>query len=229
MTDCCDVLERLSLYVDREMTAEEFDLVRGHLQECPGLPALLPHGGGGEAAGPRLRVLRPGPLYPARPHPGRAAGAVRAVLQRVSRAEVRVHEAFERPSLSRPVASAAASWFCSGVARGDTAAEADWLIDKMVGLRVFADAEGKMNLDIRQAGGAFLVVSQFTLLADTRKGRRPSFIQAAGPDAGRALYRYVAERLGALGFAVETGEFGAHMAVELVNEGPVTILLDSAD
>ena len=92
---------------------------------------------------------------------------------------------------------------------------------------IFADEQGKMNLDIAQSGGAFLVVSQFTLLADTRKGRRPSFIRAADPRTGEALYRYVVERLRAAGFGVETGEFGAHMLVEIANDGPVTIILDT--
>jgi D-aminoacyl-tRNA deacylase len=90
-----------------------------------------------------------------------------------------------------------------------------------------ADAEAKMNLDLRQAGGSFLLVSQFTLLADTRKGRRPSFIPAADPATGEELYRYTAEQLRAQGFTVETGEFGAHMVVHIANDGPVTILLDT--
>jgi D-tyrosyl-tRNA(Tyr) deacylase len=115
-----------------------------------------------------------------------------------------------------------------GVAQGDTEAHADRIVDKIIGLRVFADAEAKMNLDLRQVGGALLVVSQFTLLADLRKGRRPSFIDAAAPEAGEALYRYVVQRLRAAGFTVETGEFGAHMVVEIANDGPVTILLDTA-
>ncbi len=114
-----------------------------------------------------------------------------------------------------------------GVAQGDTTANADTLIDKMTGLRVFADVEAKMNLDIRQAEGSFLVVSQFTLLADTRKGRRPSFIHAADPSTGEELYRYVVDRLRAQGFTVETGEFGAHMMVHIANDGPVTIVLDT--
>jgi D-tyrosyl-tRNA(Tyr) deacylase len=114
-----------------------------------------------------------------------------------------------------------------GVAQGDTEAQADRIVDKTIGLRVFADAEAKMNLDLRQVGGALLVVSQFTLLADTRKGRRPSFIDAAAPETGEALYHYVVQRLRAAGFTVEMGEFGAHMVVEIANDGPVTILLDT--
>jgi D-aminoacyl-tRNA deacylase len=97
----------------------------------------------------------------------------------------------------------------------------------MTGLRVFADAEAKVNLDIRQAAGSFLIVSQFTLLADTRKGRRPSFIRAADPTTGEELYRYMVDLLRTQGFTVETGEFGAHMLVHIVNDGPVTILLDT--
>jgi len=114
-----------------------------------------------------------------------------------------------------------------GVAQGDTREQADKLVDKMAGLRVFADPDAKMNLDILQAEGSFLLISQFTLLADTRKGRRPSFIRAADPATGEALYHYTAERLRGLGFVVATGEFGAHMVVQIANDGPVTILLDT--
>jgi D-tyrosyl-tRNA(Tyr) deacylase len=116
-----------------------------------------------------------------------------------------------------------------GVARGDTEAEAARLVEKMVALRVFQDEAGKMNLDIRQAAGAFLVVSQFTLLANLQKGRRPSFERAAEPAQGRALYASVIDHLRALGFAVETGDFGAHMLVQIENDGPVTIVLDTED
>lgn len=154
---------------------------------------------------------------------------MRAVLQRVTHAAVQVYGAAgdAEPLATRRIGHGFAVLL--GVAQGDTTAEADRLVEKMVGLRVFADAEAKMNLDIRQVGGAFLIVSQFTLLADTRKGRRPSFIRAAAPGEGEALYRYVGERVRAAGFVVETGEFGAHMVVEIANDGPVTILLDTAE
>ena len=152
---------------------------------------------------------------------------MKVVLQRVVSARVEVfkdaHDA--TPHAVRGIAHGFAVLL--GVAQGDTTVSADKLIDKMTGLRVFADAEAKMNLDIRQAAGSFLVVSQFTLLADTKKGRRPSFIHAADPATGEELYRYTVDRLRALGFTVETGEFGAHMIVHIANDGPVTILLDT--
>ncbi len=155
---------------------------------------------------------------------------MKAVLQRVSRASVRIHESAldaGMPAIERHIGLGFVVLL--GVAHGDGNGEADRLVDKMAGLRVFADEDAKMNRDIRQVDGAFLVVSQFTLLADTRKGRRPSFIRAADPSTGEALYRYVVHRLREMGFTVETGEFGAHMHLEIVNDGPVTILLDTSD
>ena len=114
-----------------------------------------------------------------------------------------------------------------GIARGDGEAETDWLAEKVAGLRVFADDEGKMNLDIREAGGEVLAVSQFTLLADTRKGKRPSFVEAAPPEEAEMLFDYFCEKLREAGVAsVETGSFGAMMDVALVNDGPVTIVLE---
>lgn len=114
-----------------------------------------------------------------------------------------------------------------GIARGDGEAEADWLAEKVAGLRVFADDEGKMNLDVREAGGEILTVSQFTLLADNRKGKRPSFVEAAPPEEAEMLFDYFCEKLREAGVAsVETGSFGAMMDVSLVNEGPVTIILE---
>lgn len=114
-----------------------------------------------------------------------------------------------------------------GVADGDAEAEADWLAEKVAGLRVFRDQEGKMNRSVRDAGGGVLAVSQFTLLADTRKGKRPSFINAAPPEKAEPLFDYFCERLRAAGVdPVETGRFGAMMDVALVNDGPVTILLE---
>jgi D-aminoacyl-tRNA deacylase len=113
-----------------------------------------------------------------------------------------------------------------GVAKGDGEAMADWLAEKVAGLRVFADANGKMNLDVRQAGGEVLAVSQFTLLADTRKGKRPSFVNAAPPREAELLFDYFCEKLREAGIrSVETGSFGAMMDVELLNDGPVTIVL----
>jgi D-tyrosyl-tRNA(Tyr) deacylase len=115
-----------------------------------------------------------------------------------------------------------------GVARDDAADDARKLAAKIYGLRIFADGEGAMNLDLAQAGGAVLVVSQFTLLGDARKGRRPSFVAAAPPERGRELYEEFVRAMRALGPQVQTGEFGADMQVHSVNDGPVTILLDTA-
>ncbi len=114
-----------------------------------------------------------------------------------------------------------------GVAKGDGEAEADWLAEKIAGLRVFGDDEGKMNLGVREAGGEVLAVSQFTLFADTRKGRRPSFQGAAPPEEAEPLFSYFCERLRAAGVrSVKTGSFGAMMDVALTNDGPVTIVLE---
>jgi D-aminoacyl-tRNA deacylase len=114
-----------------------------------------------------------------------------------------------------------------GVANRDGESEADWLAEKIAGLRIMADEDGKMNLSVRDTGGAVLAVSQFTLLADTRKGKRPSFVGAAPPDEAARLFDYFCGRLRAAGLApVETGRFGAMMDVALVNDGPVTIVLE---
>ena len=114
-----------------------------------------------------------------------------------------------------------------GVAKGDGEAEAEWLAEKVAGLRVLSDEDGKMNRSVREVGGEILAVSQFTLLADTRKGKRPSFIGAAPPEEASPLFDYFCEKLRAAGVAsVETGSFGAMMDVALVNDGPVTIVLD---
>jgi D-aminoacyl-tRNA deacylase len=116
----------------------------------------------------------------------------------------------------------------AGFAPTDTDATLDWMAEKILGIRLFGDAEGKMNLDLDEAGGALLVVSQFTLYGDAHKGRRPSFTAAAPPEVARPLYeRFIAllkERSG--GMRIETGEFGAMMDVDLVNAGPVTLILD---
>ncbi len=114
-----------------------------------------------------------------------------------------------------------------GVARGDTEADAAFIADRILGLRVFADAEGKMNLALAAVSGELLVVSQFTLLADTESGRRPSFINAAAPADAEQVYEHVLSLLRKGGVKVESGEFGARMELELVNDGPVTIILDS--
>jgi D-tyrosyl-tRNA(Tyr) deacylase len=113
-----------------------------------------------------------------------------------------------------------------GYASEDTELQLQWMADKIVGLRLFADDEGKMNRDIREVGGAILVVSQFTLYADARKGRRPSFIGAALPEQAMVKYQQFVQELVARGVHVATGEFGAMMDVELVNDGPVTLILE---
>ena len=115
-----------------------------------------------------------------------------------------------------------------GVGASDTRSEADYLCEKMIGLRIFEDAGGKMNLSVSDVGGALLVVSQFTLYGDVRRGKRPSFDAAGPPQMARELYEYFVERVRAAGLRCETGQFQEMMQVELVNKGPVTILLDSA-
>lgn len=114
-----------------------------------------------------------------------------------------------------------------GVAQGDTGDDLGYLVDKIVGLRVFEDEAGKMNLSLEEVQGELLVVSQFTLLADTRKGRRPSFVEAAPPELAEQYYRQFVELARARGITVATGRFRAEMLVALENEGPVTIVLDS--
>ena len=114
-----------------------------------------------------------------------------------------------------------------GVGHEDAEASAEYLADKVLGLRIFEDDAGKMNRSVVDVGGAVLVVSQFTLYGDVRKGKRPSFDEAAPPDQARKLYEYFVERIRATGIRCETGRFQEMMKVELVNEGPVTILLDS--
>lgn len=114
-----------------------------------------------------------------------------------------------------------------GVAQEDTERDADYLAEKIAGLRIFEDGAGKMNLSVADAGGAVLAVSQFTLYGDVRRGKRPSFDAAAPPERARSLYEYFVERVRQSGLRCETGRFQEMMSVELVNEGPVTILLDS--
>lgn len=114
-----------------------------------------------------------------------------------------------------------------GVEKGDSQEDLRYTADKLLGLRVFNDSDGKMNLSIQDTGGEILVVSQFTLLGDARRGRRPSFINAADPTDGERLYRQMIEYLQQQGAAVQSGQFQADMQVELINDGPVTILIDS--
>lgn len=144
---------------------------------------------------------------------------MRALLQRVSRASVTVD--------GRIVGRIGRGFVVLlGVAHGDTRAEADWLANKVAGLRVFEDADGKMNAALADVGGELLVVSQFTLYADARKGRRPSFTDAALPETAEPLVDYFVDQLRARGFTVATGVFGAHMDVEIHNDGPVTLMLE---
>jgi len=113
------------------------------------------------------------------------------------------------------------------VSKNDTTASADYIVEKLLGLRIFDDQGGRMNLNVGEAGGAFLVVSQFTLYGDVRRGKRPSFDDAARPEQARELYEYVVARIRERGVDCSTGEFQAMMHVSLVNDGPVTILVDS--
>ena len=145
---------------------------------------------------------------------------MRAVVQRVTRAEVRV--------AGEVVGQIGAGLVVLlGVARDDGAADADYLVEKIAALRICDDAEGRMNLSVVETGGALLVVSQFTLHGDTRRGRRPSWVDAAPPERAEPLYEYFVARARAALPHVETGSFRRMMEVELVNDGPVTILLDS--
>lgn len=145
---------------------------------------------------------------------------MRAVVQRVSAASVTVQ--------GRKVGSIGPGLLVLlGVARGDTEKDGEYLAEKLAGLRIFEDEEEKMNRSVAQMGGSILLVSQFTLYGDVRHGRRPSFTQAAPPEEANRLYEDLAQKLRDKGLTVETGQFQAHMEVSLVNDGPVTILLDS--
>jgi D-tyrosyl-tRNA(Tyr) deacylase len=145
---------------------------------------------------------------------------MRLVLQRVSRASVEVEGA---------VAGAIGNGLLVflGVAREDRTEDADYLAEKLANLRIFPDDAGKMNRSVLESGGSVLVVSQFTLYGDCRKGRRPSFDEAADPEKARSLYEYFVERIRAAGLTIATGVFQAHMLVSLVNDGPVTLILES--
>jgi len=145
---------------------------------------------------------------------------MRAVVQRVSSASVQV--------AGKTVGSIDVGLMVLlGIEGSDTKKDADYLVEKAVGLRVFEDPDGKMNLSVNDVGGSVLVVSQFTLLGDVRKGKRPSFNTAAKPDLGNERYEYFVNKTRERTLKTETGEFRASMSVSLVNEGPVTILLDS--
>ncbi|MGQ9634137.1 MAG: D-aminoacyl-tRNA deacylase [Bryobacteraceae bacterium] len=145
---------------------------------------------------------------------------MRALIQRVGTARVEVD--------GQTVAQIGAGLLVFlGVAKSDTRRDADYLADKVAGLRIFPDQDGRMNRSLVETGGSILVVSQFTLYADVSRGRRPGFEMAADPRTARQLYEYFVEALQLRGLPVQTGVFQAHMAVHLVNDGPVTLLIDS--
>lgn len=144
---------------------------------------------------------------------------MRVVLQRVSQALVTIHGR---------VAGSIGQGFCLlvGFTHGDTLEQVDWMAEKVAGLRLFSDEEGKMNLGLHEVGGGVLVVSQFTLYGDAAKGRRPSFVSAARPEVAIPLYEGFLQALRQLGLTVAAGQFGADMQVEIHNDGPVTLILD---
>jgi D-tyrosyl-tRNA(Tyr) deacylase len=145
---------------------------------------------------------------------------MRAIVQRVSRCRVTVEG-----NIVGEIGSGLLVLL--GVSKTDSEAAADYLVEKVIGLRIFEDAEGKMNLSVQDSGGAVLVVSQFTLYGDVWRGKRPSFDAAARPEEARRLYEYFVGKVRAAGLRCETGQFQAMMEVELVNSGPVTIMVDS--
>ena len=146
---------------------------------------------------------------------------MRIILQRVSEASVKIDGSIKG-------AIEGGLLVLLGIEAADSEVDADWLISKISGLRIFSDSEGKMNLSIQDINGAFLVISQFTLFASTKKGNRPSYIQAARPEQAIPLYEYFVSKLKSeTNLIVETGTFGADMKVSLVNDGPVTISIDS--
>ncbi len=147
---------------------------------------------------------------------------MRFVIQRVSKASVKVEE--------RQIGAIEKGFLVFiGVCQEDTKEIADKMIKKLIGLRIFEDEQGKTNLALSDVGGSLLLISQFTLYADCRKGNRPSFIQAGAPDVAKALYEYIIDECKKQIETVEQGEFGADMKVELLNDGPFTILLDSRE
>ncbi len=146
---------------------------------------------------------------------------MRAVVQRVSRAAVMVKET-QCGAIDQGLV------VLLGISNSDRPADVTWLIDKVINLRIFADQQGKMNLSLQDIAGDMLIISQFTLYGDCRKGRRPGFSQAAPPEIAEPLYRQFVDGVAHSGIHTATGVFGADMAVDLVNDGPVTLLLDSA-
>jgi D-aminoacyl-tRNA deacylase len=151
---------------------------------------------------------------------------MRAVVQRVSRAKVTINDRTNNAWTSGEIGLGLLVLL--GVGHEDTEADAAYLAEKVVGLRIFEDVDGKMNRGLQDVGGSVLVVSQFTLYGDVRRGKRPSFDAAAPPEHARRLYEFFVESIRASGLRCETGRFQEMMQVELVNEGPVTILLDSS-
>ncbi|MCR4394454.1 MAG: D-aminoacyl-tRNA deacylase [Dehalococcoidales bacterium] len=147
---------------------------------------------------------------------------MKALIQRVARGSVSV-SGQTVGSISRGLV------VLLGVALGDTEKDAEYLAQKTAGLRIFPDQEGKFNLSVQNIQGELLIISQFTLLADTRKGRRPAFTDAAPPDEAERLYNYYVNLMRNTGLKVETGQFQQHMLVEIINDGPVTIMLDSRE
>ena len=145
---------------------------------------------------------------------------MRAVVQRITRCSIRVGSA----EVGR---SDGGLLIYLGVATGDAESDVEYLRDKILGLRIFEDNDGKMNLSVLNVGGSICVVSQFTLLADTRKGRRPSYTAAADPADAESLYQSFLTSTRALGIRVSSGKFGSHMEVDYINDGPVTIIMDS--
>ncbi len=145
---------------------------------------------------------------------------MRAVVQRVTQASVTVGGVITG-------AIGSGLFVLLGVARNDTTGSADYIVEKLLGLRIFEDQDGKMNRSVREIGGAVLVVSQFTIFGDVRRGKRPSFDDAARPEQARSLYEYVVGQIRQQGIPCETGQFQARMQVTLINDGPVTILIDS--
>ena len=145
---------------------------------------------------------------------------MRAVIQRVKESSVKI----ENQIIGQ---TGAGLLVLLGVAKGDRPSDADYLVNKIANLRIFEDEKGKMNRSLSETGGEMMIVSQFTLLADCRKGRRPSFVKAAEPEVATGLYEYFVKQVRSLGITVATGRFRAMMEVALINEGPVTIILES--
>ncbi len=145
---------------------------------------------------------------------------MRVVVQRVKSARVRIDGAIT-------AAIGGGLLLLLGISKTDWTKDADYLVDKICGLRIFSDQDGKMNLDVRQSVGSLMIVSNFTVYGDARKGRRPSFDAASPPAEARLLYDYFVERARLTGIPVETGSFQAHMLVELENDGPITLIVES--